>query len=103
MGNSAFRRYLHAASVVSLAVLVASCGGSRRDAAPVIMNGAGMNAPGGAGRVNAAPTPPLAGTPNAPPHSAASRPPSGPGLRIVVRPGMSVRYLAHLYGVTRQA
>ena len=110
MAESGFRRHLHAGAVMSLAVLVASCSG--QGAAPVIMNGAGMNAPGmnpaGAGRIEAAPMPGLAGIPTAPrslsSRSSASRPsPSGPGLRIVVRPGMSVRYLAHLYGVTKQA
>jgi murein DD-endopeptidase MepM/ murein hydrolase activator NlpD len=116
MGKNAFRRHLDAAAVVSLAVLVASCGGGRQDAAPVIMNGAGMNATGmnaagmnalGANRIEAAPMPPPARTAMAPPlspHGSPSRPPpSGPGVRIVVRTGMSVRYLAHLYGVTRQA
>jgi murein DD-endopeptidase MepM/ murein hydrolase activator NlpD len=108
MGKISSRRHLRAAAAVSLAVLAASCGGGRNDAAPVIMNGAAANG-AGPDRIETAPIAPLAGMPLAPrpisPRASASRPPtpSGPGTRIVVRPGMSVRYLALLYGVPRQA
>ena len=52
MGENGLTRHLRAAAALSFAVLVASCGGTRRDAAPVVMNGA---APGG---IEAAPLPP---------------------------------------------
>src|SRR3954454_10313621 len=95
MGKQNFRRHLRAAAAVSLAAAVAACSGNRHEAAPVIMNGAG---PGG---VQGAPLAP--GT--VPPMNAAPRPlpPSGPGRRIVVRPGQSVGYLAREYGVSKQA
>src|SRR4051794_34500600 len=110
MGEIGSRRHRHAAAAVSLAVLVASCSGGRQGAAPVIMNGAGING-AGPDRIDAMPMPPprTAMARPASPRASPSRPssvsgaPSGPGLRVEVRPGMSVRYLAHLYGVTRQA
>jgi murein DD-endopeptidase MepM/ murein hydrolase activator NlpD len=99
MGENGFRRYLRAAAAVALAALAASCGGSRREAAPVIMNG--LN---GAGpeRMEGSPLPPMAaapimGAPRSP------SPPLGPAKRIVVRPGQSVGYLAREYGVSKRA
>jgi murein DD-endopeptidase MepM/ murein hydrolase activator NlpD len=91
MGESGVRRYLRAAAVVSLAIFVASCGG-RREAAPVIMNGVMPE------RVETVPVAPRAAVPRRP-----APPPSGPGQRIVVRPGQSVGYLAREYGVPRRA
>src|SRR4051812_6373924 len=82
MGEISLGRPLRAAASVSLAVLAASCGGSRNDAAPVIMNGAIMNG-AGPDRIETAPVAPLAGTPLAPPRlpprAAASRPPTPSG------------------------
>jgi murein DD-endopeptidase MepM/ murein hydrolase activator NlpD len=91
MGENGVRRHLRAAAVVSLAVFVASCGG-RRDAAPVIMNGAAPQ------QVETVPMAPMPRSPR--PQQAV---PSGPGQRIVVRPGQTVGYLAREYGVTRKA
>ena len=91
MGENGFRRHLRAAAAVSLAALVAACGGSRHEAAPVILNGAAPD------RIEAAPVPSIGATPRPLPS------PSGPGRRIVVRPGQSVGFLAREYGVTKRA
>jgi murein DD-endopeptidase MepM/ murein hydrolase activator NlpD len=96
MGEDGFRRHLHAAAAVSLAAVVAACGGSRHEAAPVILNGAAAD------RIEAGPVAPMAATaPRPSPRS--SVPPAGPGRRIVVRPGQSVGYLAREYGVPKRA
>jgi murein DD-endopeptidase MepM/ murein hydrolase activator NlpD len=96
MGENGLRRYLHAAAAVSLAVLAAACA-NRQNVAPV-MNGLNGAAPD---RIEAAPVPPMAPIPRSSrPQTAA---PSGPGQRVVVRPGQSVGYLAREYGVTKRA
>jgi murein DD-endopeptidase MepM/ murein hydrolase activator NlpD len=91
MGKNEFTWHLRAAAALSLAALVAACSGNRHEA-PVIMNGA---APGG---IEAGPIPPMAAV--APQRSPS---PSGPGKRVVVRPGQSVGYLAREYGVSKRA
>ncbi len=95
MGEIGLRRHLRAAAAVSFAALAAACAGNRHEA-PVIMKGA---APDG---IEAAPIAPA----QARPKFAAPKPlisPTGPGRRIVVRPGQSVGYLAREYGVTKRA
>ena len=96
MGENNLRRQLRAAAVVSLAILAASCGGNRHEAP--VMNGLNGAAPD---RIEAAPVSPMAPIPRSSrPQTAA---PSGPGQRVVVRPGQSVGYLAREYGVTKRA
>jgi murein DD-endopeptidase MepM/ murein hydrolase activator NlpD len=94
MGENGLRRHLHAAAAVSLVVLAAACA-NRQNVAPVT-NGLIGAAPGG---IEAAPVPPMAPIPR----TARSQPPTGPGQRVVVRPGQSVGYLAREYGVTKRA
>jgi murein DD-endopeptidase MepM/ murein hydrolase activator NlpD len=94
MGENGLRRHLHAAAAVSLAVLAAACA-NRQNVAPV-MNGLSGAAPE---KIEAAPVPPMAPIPR----TARPQPPTGPGQRVVVRPGQSVGYLAREYGVTKRA
>jgi murein DD-endopeptidase MepM/ murein hydrolase activator NlpD len=96
MGETNLRRRLRAGAVLSAAILVASCGGNRHEAP--VMNGLNGAAPD---RIEATPVSPMAPIPRSSrPQTAA---PSGPGQRVVVRPGQSVGYLAREYGVTKRA
>ena len=95
MGDFRLRRHLRATAAVSFAALVAACAGGRHEA-PVIMKGAAPD------QIEAAPIAPTRTRPK----MAAPKPlpsPTGPGQRIVVRPGQSVGYLAREYGVTKRA
>jgi murein DD-endopeptidase MepM/ murein hydrolase activator NlpD len=99
MGENRIAPPLRVAAMLSLALLVGSCG-ARRDAAPVVMNGPGAPAPD---RIETAPVPPMAPIPQSTRPRPNPAPPSGPGQRIVVRPGQSVGYLAQQYGVSKHA
>jgi murein DD-endopeptidase MepM/ murein hydrolase activator NlpD len=94
MGEIGLRRHLRAVAAVSFAALAAACAGGRHEA-PVIMKGAGPE------QIEATPIAPT----RAQPKVAMPKPPAltGPGRRVVVRPGQSVGYLAREYGVTKRA
>ena len=89
MGESGLRRYLRAVAAVSFAALAAACAGGRHEA-PVIMKGTAQD------QIEAAP---IAPTQPRPKLASPKPPPTGPGKRVVVRPGQSVGYLAREYGV----